>query len=51
LSFAKTSAAAKHGGELFRFERANRYTDSGATNAAAKEVIKRILKLRSLQNK
>ncbi|HVA17071.1 MAG TPA: hypothetical protein VMV59_05080 [Candidatus Dormibacteraeota bacterium] len=32
---------------LFQFERDNRYTDSGATNAAAKEIIKRLVKLRS----
>jgi hypothetical protein len=34
------------GSELFNFERENRYTDSGATNAAAKEIIKRLIKLR-----
>jgi hypothetical protein len=34
------------GNELFNFERENRYTDSGATNAAAKEIIKRLRKLR-----
>jgi hypothetical protein len=37
------------GTELFAFERANRYTDAGATNAAAKEIIKRILRLRSIK--
>ncbi|HKW18438.1 MAG TPA: hypothetical protein VJO35_13105 [Terriglobales bacterium] len=35
------------GAALFQFERDNRYTDSGATNAAAKEIIKRLVKLRS----
>ncbi|HVB32772.1 MAG TPA: hypothetical protein VNJ52_00150 [Patescibacteria group bacterium] len=37
------------GTDLFHFERANRYTDSGATNAAAKEIIKRLLRLRKLE--
>jgi hypothetical protein len=36
------------GTELFRFERKQRGTDSGATNAVAKEIIKRILKVNSL---
>jgi hypothetical protein len=31
--------------ELFRFDRKNRWTDSGAANAVAKEIIKRMLKL------
>jgi hypothetical protein len=33
------------GTELFRFDRNQRGTDAGATNAVAKEIIKRILKL------
>jgi hypothetical protein len=33
------------GTELFAFNRAGRATDSGATNAAAKEIIKRLRKL------
>ena len=39
------------GNELFSFERANRYTDSGAANAAAKEIIKRLRQLRHSQKK
>ena len=35
------------GTELFAFNRAGRATDSGATNAAAKEIIKRLRKLQS----
>ena len=31
--------------EMFRFSRAQRRTDGGATNAVAKEIIKRMLKL------
>ena len=34
------------GTDLFQFQRENRYTDSGAANAAAKEIIKRLLRLR-----
>jgi hypothetical protein len=34
------------GSELFEFKRAGRWADTGATNAAAKEIIKRLLKLR-----
>jgi len=34
-----------NGTELFAFNRAGRATDSGATNAAAKEIIKRLRKL------
>jgi hypothetical protein len=32
--------------ELFEFKRKGRWTDSGATNATAKEIIKRLLKLK-----
>jgi len=45
-SKAGVTAYDAKGNELFNFERANRYTDSGATNAAAKEIIKRLIKLR-----
>ena len=39
------------GKELFRFDRKNRWTDSGAANAAAKEIIKRLVRLRSEPSK
>ena len=45
-SKAGVTAYDAKGSELFNFERENRYTDSGATNAAAKEIIKRLIKLR-----
>jgi len=45
-SKAGVTAYDAKGNELFNFERENRYTDSGATNAAAKEIIKRLIKLR-----
>jgi len=48
-SLAQVSVFDAKGTELFRFDRANRYTDAGATNAAAKEIIKRMLKLQSLK--
>ena len=35
------------GSELFSFKRAGRRTDGGATNATAKEIIKRMLKLQA----
>lgn len=49
-----TSGASVHvydagGVELFDFNRAGRWTDKGATNSAAKEIIKRILQLRKLK--
>jgi hypothetical protein len=50
-SKAGVTAYDAKGNELFNFERENRYTDSGATNAAAKETIKRLLKLRQVQKK
>jgi len=50
-SKAGVTAYDAKGNELFNFERENRYTDSGATNAAAKEIIKRLLKLRQPQKK
>jgi len=37
------------GTELFRFERKGRGSDEGSANAVAKEIIKRMLKLSSLQ--
>jgi len=36
-----------NGAELFEFNRQGRKTDEGAANATAKEIIKRLLKLRS----
>lgn len=47
-STATTSVYDSNGSELFEFRREGRWTDSGATNAAAKEIIKRLLKLRSV---
>lgn len=44
-STASTSVFNSRGEELFEFERSGRWTDSGATNAVAKEIIKRLLKL------
>jgi hypothetical protein len=43
-SAAGVSAYDPEGRELFRFSRSNRATDTGATNAAAKEIVKRILR-------
>jgi len=48
VSSASATVFDAKGGELFSFKRAGRMTDGGATNAAAKEIIKRILKLQSL---
>jgi hypothetical protein len=50
-SKAQVTAYDLKGTELFQFQRENRYTDSGATNAAAKEIVKRLLKLRSLASR
>src|SRR5438309_6426874 len=44
FSHARVRVFDAKGTELFNFDRGGRLTDSGATNAAAKEVIKRILK-------
>ena len=44
-SAATTSVFDANGKELFEFRREVRWTDSGATNAAAKEIIKRLVKL------
>ena len=44
-SGATTSVFDAKGSELFEFKREGRWTDNGATNAAAKEIIKRLLKL------
>lgn len=48
-SGAEVTAYDAKGNDLFHFVRGNRYTDSGATNAASKEVIKRLLRLWKLQ--
>jgi|SRR5579859_761290 len=45
-SEAKTTVYDDKDSELFSFSRAQRRTDSGATNAVAKEIIKRMLKLK-----
>jgi len=45
-SEAKATVYDDKDGELFSFSRAQRRTDSGATNAVAKEIIKRMLKLK-----
>jgi hypothetical protein len=47
-SIASTDVFDPKGTELFRFERKGRGSDEGAANAAANEIIKRILKLNSL---
>jgi hypothetical protein len=45
-STASTSVFDADGKELFEFKRQGRFTDKGATNAAAKEIIKRLIQLR-----
>lgn len=45
-SEAKATVYDDKDGELFHFTRAQRRTDTGATNAVAKEIIKRMLKLK-----
>ena len=45
-SAAKTTVYDKDGNDLFRFSRDSRYTDTGATNAVAKEIIKRLRELK-----
>ncbi|SRR5579871_3833937 len=50
-SEAKVAVYDDKDGELFRFTRAQRRTDSGATNAVAKEIIKRMLKLKESPRK
>lgn len=47
-SQATTAVYDAKGTKLFEFQRGSRWTDSGAANAAAKEIIKRILRLRKL---
>jgi hypothetical protein len=47
-SEAKTTVYDEKDSELFSFTRAQRRTDSGAANAVAKEIIKRMLKLKEL---
>jgi hypothetical protein len=45
-SAAVTKVFDANGAELFEFNRQGRKTDEGAANATAKEIIKRLLKLR-----
>jgi len=45
-SGARAIVYAKNGKELFNFSRDMRVTDSGATNAVAKEIIKRLRELK-----
>jgi hypothetical protein len=45
-SEAKTTVYNEKDSELFSFSRGQRRTDSGATNAVAKEIIKRMMKLK-----
>lgn len=45
-SAANTAVYDAEGKELFEFKREDRWTDSGATNATAKEIIKRLLQLK-----
>jgi len=44
-SGARVTVFDKQGATLFSFNRLQRYTDSGATNAVAKEIIKRLHEL------
>lgn len=45
-SFSSTSVFDPDGSELFEFKREGRWTDAGSANAAAKEIIKRLLELK-----
>lgn len=45
-SSASATVYASNGNELFQFKRRLRVTDAGSANAVAKEIIKRMLKLR-----
>jgi hypothetical protein len=45
-SAATTAVYDAQGREMFEFKREGRWTDSGATNATAKEIIKRLQKLK-----
>lgn len=45
-STASATVYDAHGAALFQFKRRLRATDSGSTNAVAKEIIKRMMKLR-----
>ena len=45
-SMGSTAVYDPQGKEVFEFRREGRWTDSGATNAISKEIIKRLLKLR-----
>jgi hypothetical protein len=49
-SVANADVFDEKGTELFRFERKQRGTDTGATNATAKEIIKRLLAIRLPQD-
>jgi len=47
-SLASADVYDSEGKELFKFDRKGRWTDKGATNAVANEIVKRLLKWRSL---
>jgi hypothetical protein len=47
-SLASADVYDSAGKELFKFDRKGRWTDKGATNAVANEIVKRLLKWRSL---
>jgi hypothetical protein len=47
-SAGSTAVYDAQGKEMFEFKREGRWTDSGATNAISKEIIKRLLKLRGV---
>jgi hypothetical protein len=46
-SYGEVTVYDNAGKELFSFDRGRRFTDKGATNAAAKEIIKRLRELRA----
>ncbi len=46
-----TAVYDSQGKEMFEFKREGRWTDAGATNAAAKEIIKRLQRLWKLESK
>ena len=48
MSEAKATVYDDKDGELYHFTRSQRRTDTGATNAVAKEIIKRMLKLKEM---
>lgn len=49
-SMASADVYDSEGNELFKFDRKGRGSDKGATNAVAKEIIKRLLEWRSLSH-